>query len=310
MKIPFLSAAADVQVKQQLLYLTSRVDREFVADYQNQKQKIIVGLACDYANLGDAAITIVQEQYLQKVFPKAEILVIPIGATFTKMKSLKKIVKPGDVITLVGGGNSGDLYETIEAQRQFFIKQFRDYPIISFPQTITYAKTKRSQKKLRQAQRSYGAHPRLQLCAREQHSQQFYTQYFSNQVHLVPDIVLAAEQEQVEDKRQGCLLCLRHDKERSSVIPRGLTEKLVNEMQATFIDTQLAADHLSFAEQKQALQSLLGRFQAAELVVTDRLHGMIFCVLTSTPCLALDNCNRKVQVSMISGCLKQRIFVC
>lgn len=294
MKFPFLSPAADVRLKQHLLYLTSRTDREFVAAHQNQKQKIIIGLACDYANLGDAAITIAQEQYLQKLFPEAEILIVPVGETYTKMKSLKQIVKPGDLITLVGGGNSGELYETIEAQRQFFIKQFREYPIISFPQTVVYSKTVFGQKKLQQAQRRYRVHSQLQLCAREQYSQHFYAENFSNQVHLVPDIVLAMNQTLAETKRQGFLLCLRQDKERRLVFPKELEEKLINERQAVFIDTQLTADHLTRKEQKKALQHLFERFQGAELVVTDRLHGMIFCALTGTPCIALDNCNRKV----------------
>lgn len=36
-------------------------------------------------------------------------------------------------------------------------------------------------------------------------------------------------------------------------------------------------------------------FKSAKLVITDRLHGMIFCYLTNTPCLVFQNNNHKVR---------------
>ena len=38
-------------------------------------------------------------------------------------------------------------------------------------------------------------------------------------------------------------------------------------------------------------------FASAELVVTDRLHGMIFATITGTPCLVFSNNNHKVSES-------------
>lgn len=35
-------------------------------------------------------------------------------------------------------------------------------------------------------------------------------------------------------------------------------------------------------------------FRSARLVITDRLHGMIFSAVTGTPCVALNNSNGKV----------------
>ena len=39
----------------------------------------------------------------------------------------------------------------------------------------------------------------------------------------------------------------------------------------------------------------LRSFAAARLVVTDRLHGMIFSAITGTPCVVLSNYNHKVR---------------
>ena len=35
-------------------------------------------------------------------------------------------------------------------------------------------------------------------------------------------------------------------------------------------------------------------FQKSELVITDRLHGMIFCYITKTPCIVMPNNNHKI----------------
>ena len=42
------------------------------------------------------------------------------------------------------------------------------------------------------------------------------------------------------------------------------------------------------------LETKWAEFRSAEVVVTDRLHGMIFSAITGTPCVALDNVSRKV----------------
>ncbi|WP_304309931.1 polysaccharide pyruvyl transferase family protein [Bifidobacterium tibiigranuli] len=36
-------------------------------------------------------------------------------------------------------------------------------------------------------------------------------------------------------------------------------------------------------------------FQCAELIITDRLHGMVFAALAGTPCIAFNNTDHKVQ---------------
>ena len=35
-----------------------------------------------------------------------------------------------------------------------------------------------------------------------------------------------------------------------------------------------------------------------KLVITDRLHGMIFCAITGTPCIVFSNYNHKVKGSL------------
>ena len=36
-------------------------------------------------------------------------------------------------------------------------------------------------------------------------------------------------------------------------------------------------------------------FSSSKIVITDRLHGLIFSKITSTPCIAIDNSNNKIR---------------
>ena len=45
----------------------------------------------------------------------------------------------------------------------------------------------------------------------------------------------------------------------------------------------------------KVLENKLNEFKKAKLVLTDRLHGMIFAAITGTPCVAMDNYNHKVR---------------
>ena len=48
------------------------------------------------------------------------------------LKSLKGSINSEDIITIVGGGNIGDMYDDIEYCRQFIIKQFPNNKIVIF----------------------------------------------------------------------------------------------------------------------------------------------------------------------------------
>lgn len=293
MKIPFVQHEIDVQIKQKILYALSKVDEEFICRHDSPKKKIVVGLACDYGNLGDVAISLAQQDFLEKNYPTHQVIIFPISETFTKMKSLEALLAPDDVITLVGGGNSGDIYPDIEFARQFILKKFPQNTIISFPQTLDYT-PEVAEKKLKKDKKTYQQHPRLKLAAREEKSCQAYTTFYEKESFLCPDIVLSWKKELPQVKRSGILLCLRQDKEKNIQLPTDFLGELKAQATLTFRDTQLDVSHLPLEKGKQEVEDILKEFSKKELVITDRLHGMIFSAITGTPCIALDNQNRKV----------------
>ena len=51
---------------------------------------------------------------------------------------------------------------------------------------------------------------------------------------------------------------------------------------------------ISIKERENTLKKLWCQITEAELVITDRLHGVIFCAITGTRCIAISNYNHKV----------------
>jgi hypothetical protein len=59
-------------------------------------------------------------------------------------------------------------------------------------------------------------------------------------------------------------------------------------------DTHVGSRELPLAEGLAQLKEIRLAFASSKLVVTDRLHGMIFCAITGTPSLAIDRNNAQV----------------
>ena len=125
--------------------------------------------------------------------------------------------------------------------------------------------------------------------------------HFKNKVELVPDTVmylanLINNSENLE--REDVLICFRDDKEK--VTARSITCNFIDLLaihdykNIEISDTVLG--NLSFEPQEkpELFKKTLNKFRTAKFVITDRLHGMIFALITKTPCIAFDNSNKKI----------------
>lgn len=290
-----------VSLKSRVLHLMrSSASEEF--DRFRGMRKAIVALAADYGNLGDVAITLAQGQFLESCLPGHAILFFPCAATFTQMKALKRVCTQDDLITIVGGGNMSDMYASLEDARRFIVEQFPKNRIISFPQTMDFSPSRKGRAELVASRKVYSRHRSLHLIARESVTYQAMQAAFPGvSVHLAPDIVLSSSVAMPERRRSGVLLCIRSDWESGfKEADRSLyMERMQSSLpEATVTDTVIAGEErLPVLERQAQLQELLDRFGSAEVVVTDRLHGMIFCAITGTPCVVLENSNHKVRAT-------------
>ena len=283
-------------LKLKLLFTYFFSKKESMDRVKDKKKKIVIALAANYGNLGDVAITYAQKKFLRERFPEYEVIEFKISDTFSKMKSLKKSICKEDIITIVGGGNMGDLYVDIEFARQFIIKNFPQNKIVIFPQTIFFSKTIRGKMGLWRAKRIYNKHKKLTLFVREKYSYERYHSYFKN-MKLVPDIVLSMNYaEPIELKRESVTICFRNDKENG--IKNEMKSRLISELEKYYVikkkDTHIGrqADLKKLYEE---LNILVNIFQNSKVVVTDRLHGMILSYITHTPCVVFSGGNKKIE---------------
>lgn len=262
------------------------------------RNQAYIFLAADYANLGDVAITYAQTRFI-KNNSKYQVIEIPISQSLEGLWFVKRNCKKGDLITLVGGGNMGELYDQIEFIRQLVIKTFPNNRIISFPQTIDFGNSVEGKKALMHAKAVYNLHSDLHLVAREQTSYDLMSQYFPKaKVYLTPDIVLSLEEREPAMKREGALVCLRDDEEKALSAEQGqwLTGKVSQKFtNVRFYDTHISGSELSVTDRREQLYRIWNAFRKAELVITDRLHGMIFSQITGTPALVFQNKNHKIR---------------
>ncbi|MDR0127787.1 polysaccharide pyruvyl transferase family protein [Priestia megaterium] len=275
-------------------YLSEKVELPI----SKSKPKVIVTLAANYGNLGDVAITKAQVKFIEDLFPGHELIKIHVDELNSKLIPLRRIVNSNDIITIIGGGNMGDLYEFFEEYRRTIIDLFPNNKIVSFPQTFDFSESSKGQVSLSKSIKIYSKHSNLHVFSREPLSYRRMQESFkNNSVYMVPDIVLYLDNVDPQHNRTGVTLCLRDDKEKK--ISNDDKEQLLDLIKEKYKDIKYYDTHIGDEnfEKESAdieLDKIWNNFKKSKVVVTDRLHGMIFCAITRTPCLVLPNSNHKI----------------
>ena len=265
------------------------------------KRMILMGVP-HHGNLGDNAIALAEEEMISKYFPEYELLEIPEKYLSSCIIKARKFISDDDIILMHGGGNIGDTYIVPEKGRREVIELFPNNKIIIFPQTAYFANNENGKRELEVSKKIYNAHNNLVIMAREKKSYDFMKEHFYNsRVYLTPDIVMTMHKPG-GNERSGATLLFRGDKEKILNIDN--VEKIkdiVNKKydRVTISDMHLGEDVINVAGRirKRALDNKFNEFQTSEVVVTDRLHGMIFAAITETPCVAFKSMDHKVTES-------------
>lgn len=264
--------------------------------------KIIIMGTPHHGNLGDSAIAISEENIIMKEFPNYELLQIPEKFLTTCVNKAKSFIDSDDIIILHGGGNIGDTYITPEKGRREVIKLFPNNKIIIMPQTAYFSDTESGKMELNISKKIYNSHKDLTIMAREKKSYEFMKEHFYNaKVYLTPDIVMTIYKPS-DKMREGVTLMFRGDKEKnlqSDSIDKIKEIIKKNYDKVNISDMHLGEDVINIGGKirEKALEDKFAEFQSSELVVTDRLHGMIFSAITETPCIAFKSKDHKITES-------------
>lgn len=262
---------------------------------KKQRNVVIFGTP-NHGNLGDYAIYAAEKKLFEQFLPQSNVFGINMTDFQHEIDSLKKLLKKEDLLVLTGGGNLGNEYMDDEIIRRRVIEGFPNNRIVMFPQTMYFTEDAEGERELQATAEIYNAHKDLWLAARDEQSYKTMRNVFTGKVELLPDVVLTWGRFAPADKK-GVLLILRNDVE--GVFEETEKRQTHDMLQAEYdtveeTDTEIAiGEELGLLESE--MQKKMEQINRAELVVTDRLHGMIFAALAQTPCIVLNNYNHKLK---------------
>lgn len=253
--------------------------------------------APDYGNLGDQAIAVAIKKYAQKEFPNYVFVEILYNQLPAYSRCLKKNIKEEDVIFLTGGGNMGNVYRIYEATRRYVIEQFKKNTIIVFPQSINYTDTFFGKVSFWRSKIIYSKHKKLIICAREKNSYEIMVMaYKRNKVILVPDIAFSLLPSAKIYKSNTVGICFRDDGERalSDELRMKITQEVEFAGRVSVIDTIDSTKKYTETSREKEVMEKITQIAQCKVLITDRLHAMIFAIITQTPCIVIKNNNYKI----------------
>ena len=205
-----------------------------------------------------------------------------------------KSARPDDIVLLQSGGDFGSYHAGQEDawhdKRREILRQFPSNLSIQLPTTVYYHADERGRSTIARDQTVYGAANRLVLC-REPASLKLLTESLDCNCRVLPDFVFYLRPRMSQARRKGALVILRGDRE-SKLGPNGgsrVKGMLEQRLQPVLVkNVQLAPFLMTDVHRSKYVAAVFRRYQEAELVVTDMMHGMIFAVINRTPCIALN----------------------
>lgn len=266
-----------------------------VKKYAHREDTVILIGTPLHGNLGDQAIALAETDFFAKCGYRVVEIPSPMVAKY--LDKWKTFVS-GKRIYVHGGGFIGSLWPEEQKMLDNVIEHFGDSEIVILPQTVYYDKV---DSRVEHLNGLFGKHGNVVLCAREAYSYDFACQHlYKAKVMLVPDMVLSANWfDKKPPKQDKIIFCMRNDLEKTiSDDTINLLCELVKKHYPTakieFTDTVI--DEMIYPYTRKAkLQKKLSELSLGQIVVTDRLHGMVLSAMTNTPTLVFSNCNYKVR---------------
>lgn len=301
-KIPFSTKI--VVKKNQLSYYFQnykKVKLYIEEEAKKSDENIVFMFICPkYRNLGDHAIVVAEKKLINDLTSNFKVVDIYLEDTYIAVKVISNLIKDGDIIAFNGGGYIGNEYLHAEKIVRYLLKKFRKQKCIFFPQTFFFHDNKEGKKQLEKTINSYSKHNNFYLVAREQKSYELMKKHLSDsKVLLAPDIVFYLDESQRTKFNGGdsIVTCFRDDVE--SVVNYHKRVEIINEIKNKYgeviVTDTVCKNDVSREGREKELEKLFQVFKNSKMIVTDRIHGMIFAAITQTPCVVLGNYNHKVK---------------
>ena len=269
----------------------------------NQTQpRFLLLMTPQYVNYGDHAIAEAEKNYLKTHCPHVKIVEVNTNFLELWFAFFKKHVTKKDILLITGGGFMGDLWPGLQNMAERIISSFPENPIVFFPQTIHFSQFAEPFQQFRSL---ILKHPHIIIFAREEKTFSLLREHLvperKENCFLIPDMVLSYHLP-FQPARHGsstALFCIREDHER--ILSPEAVEKMKNllfEKGMKIQPIRMARSHMEFPVWLRSffLKKKFSEYASGEFLITDRLHGMVFAVITGTPCLVFDNVSKKISM--------------
>lgn len=278
-----------------------RLLAELLFKFKSNGKKIILINTPTHDNLGDHAIAYAEICWLKDNI-KAPIVEITGNMYREYGTIIRKFISEDDVIAISGGGYLGSLWEYEEDLVEQIIQEYPNNAIRVFPQSVYFTENESGKTILERAKQVYQNHTNFILYVREELSYQFVKANFPKvDVRKACDMVFYLYQSvdkmlgELSMEKSGVALCLKGDKE--SVLSdkdKSVIEKVVEEMEEPLFYTDtITRNDIDESKRYEELSNKLKEFAGYKYMITDRFHGILFSVLTGTPCIAVKGVSYK-----------------
>lgn len=259
----------------------------------------------NYANVGDSAIWLGQNYFLQQ----NGIRRVHVDDCYLAGRGYPTLSR--DVFILInGGGNFGDLYLHHQKLREALIREYPENRIIQLPQSI-YFQTIEEEKRCADFLR---LHSDFHLVVRDEVSLDIATRIHQGPIHLCPDMALyLGELSRPVSAKVDVMGLLRTDREQvfehgeadeNSLFSDWLDENknigktvgVVSRGERKFLGGSSKVLRKQVFDWAARLRLRRGcrLLASGRVVVTDRLHAHILCTMMGQPHVVLDNSYGKI----------------
>ena len=257
---------------------------------------ILIGTPAHH-NIGDHLLADNGIKFLHEKCGFSHVYEIPTRVYQHNRDFLKRVISSGIPIFITGGGWMGDIWTEDQEIIENIISDFRDNKIIILPQTVYYKDI--NNPRIERTKEIFSKGRSLTIFCRENNSFSIAKKLFENvntNVYLAPDLGLYRFHD-INSPKKGIGICLRNDREK---ITNDKAKEILSEYALSLgiplveLST-ININPIPLWKRKIIISKLVKRFSEFDVVVTDRLHGMIFSVVSGTKCIALDNKTHKVK---------------
>lgn len=255
----------------------------------------------NHGNLGDQLIAIAELRWIKDYYSDYEIREFTHKTLMkdSNCRMLLSQIKKEDILLLHGGGNLNVLYLNCERIRRKVIAKCPENRIILLQQSIFYEDTDKGVSVKSETARIYNQHKNFTVIARENASYEIAKEMFSSlKVLKYPDMATYLFgrffPSEISDKHD-VILCIRKDEEKfySNEHIDNMRKIIALNNAITDSDTHIG-DEVLPENRIEVAQRFIDEISKHSVMVTDRFHGVIFSVLSGTPCVVLRSSDHKI----------------